>query len=200
MKIAPSMTPPEQSCQSIQLRRGFPWGKRKLSTATVSRKLRGMRVFGNQENVVLHLKGVKDAQSRLASLYYHGWGVEKDLVKAVYWYRKAAAQESFAAQMSLGWCYEFGCGVKRDLNRAAMWYARAAENDADNDYLSPAQTERRRRKAEFHLARVNYKRGVCFETGDGEEKDAEAAAMCYSNAAAMGYEPAKEALKRLGYY
>ena len=51
------------------------------------------------------------------------------------------------------------------------------------------------------MARVSYKLGVCFENGsDGEDKDVEAAVGYYHEAAALGYEPAREALKRLGYY
>ncbi len=37
-------------------------------------------------------QGLKEAQYLLASMYYDGQGVEKDLGKAKYWYQKAAEQ------------------------------------------------------------------------------------------------------------
>ena len=43
-----------------------------------------------------------------------------------------------------------------------------------------------------------YKLGLCYENGDGVEKDLKLAAEWYRKAAVQDHEEAQEALKRLG--
>ena len=55
----------------------------------------------------------------------------QDFAQAVIWYRKAADQESAAAQNNLGLMYENGRGVPQDYIRAHMWYNLAASGASD---------------------------------------------------------------------
>ena len=48
----------------------------------------------------------------------NGVGVEKDPVKAVELYTKAAEAGNARAQCNLGWCYENGVGVEKDPVKA----------------------------------------------------------------------------------
>ena len=72
-------------------------------------------------------KGDAQAQFLLGACYYNGYGVAKDLVQAVYWWRKAADQGFAPAQYNLGWCYYNGYGVAKDLKQAVYWLRKAAD-------------------------------------------------------------------------
>ena len=68
--------------------------------------------------------------------------VEKDVVEAVKWFRKAADQNNAEAQWELGVCYYYGNGVEKDEVEAVKWFRKAAEqglafsqNDLGNRYL-----------------------------------------------------------------
>lgn len=72
-------------------------------------------------------EGDKDAQYKLATAYYQGWGVPQDDVEAARWYRQAAEQGHAEAQHELGAIYHQGRGVKRNETEAVKWYRMAAE-------------------------------------------------------------------------
>ena len=166
-------------------------------------------------------QGLAEAQYDLGRCYCDGIGVAKDHKQAIHWiskaagkhfapaitvqgdwdingeaaeyYRKAAVRGDAIAQFNLGWCYEFGKGVEKDLGRANYWYRRAATNNTY--YETCPRNKVRLKSAELGMARVRYKLGV-----KAEKDNPERAAKLYHSSAALGYEPAKEALKRLGYY
>lgn len=49
----------------------------------------------------------------------------------MYWYLKAAAQESIGAYVNIGYMYKHGQGVEKDYQAAFEWFTKAAEcNDA----------------------------------------------------------------------
>ncbi|STI87591.1 Sel1 domain protein repeat-containing protein [Escherichia coli] len=49
----------------------------------------------------------------------------------MYWYLKAAAQESVGAYVNIGYMYKHGQGVEKDYQAAFEWFTKAAEcNDA----------------------------------------------------------------------
>jgi len=54
-----------------------------------------------------------------------GTGVEKDLAKAVDWYRKAAAQGHGTAMIQMGHHHEAGSGVEKNIATAAEWFEKA---------------------------------------------------------------------------
>ena len=67
-------------------------------------------------------------------MYEHGWGVERNLSRATYWYgkaldlyRKSAERGIPSAQRGLGRMYQEGRGVPQDIRQAVMWYRKAAE-------------------------------------------------------------------------
>lgn len=69
---------------------------------------------------------------KLGKDYHFGEnGKQKDYVKAVEWFRKAAEQGHTLAQCALGYCYESGEGVVKDLAEAVKWYRKAAEQGND---------------------------------------------------------------------
>lgn len=65
--------------------------------------------------------GDAKSQSGLGFLYLFGFGVPRDIEKAVYWYVKAANQNEPEAQAYLGAFYVSGQGVQRDLVQALKW-------------------------------------------------------------------------------
>lgn len=66
-------------------------------------------------------RGDAKSQSALGFLYLFGWGVTKDINKAVYWYVRAANQNEPEAQAYLGTFYAQGNGVERNLVEALKW-------------------------------------------------------------------------------
>ncbi|MCC6977106.1 MAG: SEL1-like repeat protein [Candidatus Melainabacteria bacterium] len=61
------------------------------------------------------------AQYMLGILYFNGDGVDKDLVRAAQWYRKAAENGNEAAQYELALCYVYGEGVEPSTEEAIYW-------------------------------------------------------------------------------
>lgn len=70
--------------------------------------------------------GSAQAQFSVGVLYASGDGVQRDLVKALHWYRSAAEQGDAAAQNNLGVLYATGQGVSQDETEALHWYRKAA--------------------------------------------------------------------------
>lgn len=65
-------------------------------------------------------------------MYLGGEGVEKDVNEALRWYRKAAENGVYDAQLRLGDFYFDGKVVERDIKVAQKWYLQAAkQEDAD---------------------------------------------------------------------
>jgi len=71
--------------------------------------------------------GEARAQTSLGSMYSNGLGVPRDLVKAVYWTRKAADSGNPRAQANLGLFYMHGIGLPQDDRQAVVWLSRAAD-------------------------------------------------------------------------
>jgi uncharacterized protein len=64
------------------------------------------------------------AQTNLGKYYYD---IEKDYIKAVEWYTKAAEQGNADAQNNLGNRYYNGEGVEKNYEKAVEWFTKAAE-------------------------------------------------------------------------
>ena len=73
-------------------------------------------------------QGNAEAQFKLGSLYYQGWGVPHDYKEAVKWLRKAADQGHVFSQTTLGTVYAEGVQgvVEKDYPQALMWFILAA--------------------------------------------------------------------------
>lgn len=66
------------------------------------------------------------SQYALGSMYYDGYGTERNYHQSVYWYQKAAEQGHDTAQLELGRMYSRGEGVGQDHDEALKWYTKAA--------------------------------------------------------------------------
>ena len=71
-------------------------------------------------------KGDSVAQTMLGVEYMKGEQVEKDLYKAIEWWKKAAEKGYAEAEYKLGVCYHFGFGIKKSHKLARYWYEKAA--------------------------------------------------------------------------
>ena len=71
-------------------------------------------------------KGDSVAQTMLGVEYMKGDQVEKDLDKAIEWWKKAAEKGYAEAEYKIGVCYHFGFGIKKSHKLARYWYEKAA--------------------------------------------------------------------------
>lgn len=92
--------------------------------------------------------------------------VPLDYKKAVYWYRKAAAQGNAEAQNNLGVMYADSRGVNEDSKQAFDWYHKAA-------------------KQGYAIAQFNL--GVMYANGRGVNKNGKQAVHWYRKAAVQNY-------------
>ena len=113
----------------------------------------------------------------LAGFYYQGLYVPMDRRKAVELWTKAAGKGSLVSMQNLAQIYFAGDpDTPRDMAAFARWTAEAAK-------LGDAQ-------ARFNL-------GLCYEKGDGVERNMQAALECYKLAAEGGLAEAKAKLEKL---
>ena len=80
-------------------------------------------------NFILMQKDSLTKQICLGDCYYYGYGISKDLTKAIECYTKAANQGDAKAQYNLGLCYYYGQGVSQDYEKAFHWYEKAANQE-----------------------------------------------------------------------
>lgn len=100
----------------------------------------------------------------------NGWGVAKDQVEAVKWFRKAAVQGYAVSQKQLGDCYMNGWGVTKDQAVAIKWFRKAGVYDN-----TPSKTYEQRLLV-FHAMRNLLRGERDSETegcGDLDEEDSE---------------------------
>jgi TPR repeat protein/S1-C subfamily serine protease len=118
--------------------------------------------------------------------YFFGDGVQKDLVEAVKWFRKAAERNYAPAQVQLGYCYAQGQGVPKDEVEGVKWTRKAAEQNSPNGQYNlavayregtgvrkdPAEAVRWFRKAaEQNYASAARELGNCYFNGEGVRAD-----------------------------
>lgn len=71
-------------------------------------------------------RGDAEAQCIIANMYHLGLGLEKDVLEAVKWYKKSAAQGYGVASNNLGTILTIGDrGVAVDKIGAEKWYQKA---------------------------------------------------------------------------
>lgn len=66
--------------------------------------------------------------NNLGSTYCRGHGVERDLVKARFWFVKAAESGCIEAMMNAGNVLSEGIGGAVDMEGASRWYHEAVDN------------------------------------------------------------------------
>lgn len=113
-----------------------------------------------------------DAKSQycLAVIYADGYGVKKDLSKAIKWFRKSAEQNYDKALFRMAKLYQDGDGVPQDDKAALKLFLKAAEQG--------------------HILAA-YKLGIIYEKGLGVYKDETTATSWYEKAALKGYDKAQ---------
>jgi TPR repeat protein len=109
--------------------------------------------------------GDAEAQFKLATLYAQGNAVEKNLVTAAHWLKKASQQGHLEATYNLAFAYQNGNGLSRDLAQAAALYKTGAEAGHS--------------KSQRNLAYL-------YETGSGVPQDSRAAFKWHSKTAESG--------------
>jgi hypothetical protein len=123
-------------------------------------------------------KGKAEDQYQLGLLYHYGReGLKQDLVAAVKWLSKAAAQDHARAQCDLGMCYTKGEGVEQNHALAATWVSKAADKGD--------------RHAQGDLGNLYHK-------GQGVEQD-DAMAVAWWKKAAVGGSAVSQFNLGLGY-
>ncbi len=122
--------------------------------------------------------GDLDAMYNVAALYENGKGVDRDLHRAVNWYRDAAQRGFAPAQFRLAQLYHSGLGVKADPEKALKWYRRAAGQG---------------------YPEAQYNIGVAHEMGTLVPPDGGRAAHWYELAAEQGLPTAQYNLGRLHF-
>ena len=120
------------------------------------------KVFHDMAPAVRKLaeKGDWAAQDELADLYLGGYGVRRDLKKAMKWAEKSAAQGYWRAMTALGNMYRTS-GLPKE---AAEWYEKSGKAGDDWGW---------------------YNLGDMYLDGRGMEKDEEKAFSCYEKALAL---------------
>ena len=113
----------------------------------------------------------------LGSLYLNGWGVEKDVNKALENYKMAAALGDEGAMNQIGFIFMGNDVVDANPDQSFYWFSEAAKKGHDVGL---------------------YNVGCCYQNGFGVEKDEEKAAEYFKQAADLGYADAMFDLG--GYY
>ncbi len=133
--------------------------------------------------------------------------MEQDYTEAVKWYKLAAEQGDKFAQENLGWFYEYGRGVEQDKSEAVKWYRLAAEQgyaDAVNSVIRLTEQDDAEAARLYRLAAeqgsdwAQFNLGVCYENGEGVERNRDEAVKWFRLAAEQGDTLAKEKLEELG--
>ncbi|HZE27867.1 MAG TPA: tetratricopeptide repeat protein, partial [Terriglobales bacterium] len=122
--------------------------------------------------------GDPTGQTNLASMYFTGRGVRRDLQEAAFWFHAAAERGVPEAQNNLAVLYYTGAGVPRDYAESARWVRRAA----DQGYVA----------AQADL-------GYLYEQGKGVPLDCIAAYMWYSLAATRGDQRSVARMKSIAH-
>lgn len=129
--------------------------------------------------------------------YYKGEDFEKDIVKAVQWFDKAAGLGHPMAQFMLGRCLMYGEGIAKDEKQALEWYEKAGDNgvkDAQVILASWYENKNDEKSVYWYLkaaesgdANALFKVGNYYLQGNGVEKNEEKAVELWQKAAEQGH-------------
>jgi len=157
-------------------------------------------------------QGDPDALFRLGALYEAGESVERDLAKALEFYRQAAEQDHPEAQYALAHIYHLGSGVQQDMAAAMVWYRKAARQGNEAAQLALGDqyriglvvpqdlvrsTEWYRQAADRGNIFAQYELGNAYRYGNGVAPDPEQAMAWYRRSAEAGNPSAQLALAEL---
>ncbi len=151
------------------------------------------------------------ALNDLGALYYDGRGCEQDFTKAVFYYEKAAKLGNRQAQENLGYCYYYGRNMPVDYKKAFHFFALGAFDGhlislykigdmyQNGYYVEKNPTEAFNiyerclflmtvESAPVVAGPVFLRLGNCFLEGNGVEKNAKTALVCFQNAEVWLYD------------
>jgi TPR repeat protein len=131
-----------------------------ISLSTYASVDEGIAAY-NEGNYATALEHFKEAAERgdpagkhlLASLYYQGHGVAKDVQRAVALFTEAADAGFRPSQANLALMYSVGDGVQRDPAKAVAYGMRAAEAGDVQSQFNLGQAYRRRRRPGLQAGR-----------------------------------------------
>jgi len=154
------------------------------------------------------------AQYNLGAMYYSNEAITQDLEESFAWHSKSAknndTEASYRSQYNLGWAYETGSGVSKNLKLASDWYLKASNNNiaraqskmaeffykgtgADQDYAKSIYWAKK--AAEQGSVNGYYWLGMCYENGNGIEKDLVNAYKFFYLAAKLDKNPEEDRVK-----
>lgn len=151
-----------------------------------------------QKLLTLANQGDVTAQSRLGKMFKNGFGVEKNDVIAVRWFRKAANQGDVISKYNLGLMYYHGYGVEQNYENALQFYLEAAEKGHANAQLNlgimyyngigvikdyKQAVNWYHKAAKQQQARSQRNLGLMYQRGLGVEKNYKKAIFWYRKAA-----------------
>ena len=158
------------------------------------------------ENILKKAKsGDSEAQKELGNYYLDGNVVEKDVNKAIEWYKKSALQSNPKAMYNLGYLYSQGIGVKKDNKTEFFWKKKSADlgfswaqNWIGKSYYHGWFGDKDIEMAYKYLlksaqqadADSAYLIAMMYENGDGVEKNIVKATHWYNLSAQLGDEDA----------
>ena len=134
------------------------------------------KAFDEFVKIEKDMNGYHYAQKMIGWCYNHGYGTEKDMIRAAMWYGKSAEQGNSIAMYNLGYCYDLGRGVDLDMTKAFELYEQSAllGNSA-----------------------AMYNVGVFYEKGVGVTRNLNKAKEWFTKAAAQGDPDAQTQLDSL---
>ncbi len=118
----------------------------------------------------------KEGYFILGTLYFNGWGVEKDTKLALDNYKMAAAFGHETAMNQIGIIFMGNEGIEENPEQSFYWFSEAAKKGSD-------------------VGMFNV--GYCYKNGFGVEADIEKASEWFKKSAELGY---VEAMIELGEY
>jgi len=125
-------------------------------------------------------RGLQDAQLIVGLRYSGGsYGFAKDAAEAVKWWRLAAEQGNWFAQLQLARAYRDGEGVPKDTLRAMEWYRKsAAQGDwLPQSLLAHEYADSKSPRADNVLAYAWFNLAASKDTRSGENRDSVARLM-----------------------
>jgi TPR repeat protein len=154
------------------------------------------------------IQGNVSAQYNLASCYEYGrLNGDKNMTEAFKWYYKSAIQDYHRAQNKLGWFYENGLGTEKNITEAVKWYKKSSKHDNCKAHYNLGNCYKYNKGIEKHDINFKiafrlydraieqgckcedtvYEYALCYENGEGVEKDMVKAFTLYKQAALLDY-------------
>ncbi len=155
-----------------------------------------------EKSQVLAAEGSRDSLFKLGVSYYHGIGVLKSDVEALYYFREAVKQQHPDAMCMVGSMFDQGLGgLDQNYKEAAIWYERAARAESTlgqhnlammfqhgygvkQDYKQTFKWFLKSASAGHTDSQVEL--GNCYKKGRGTMKSAQKAFNWYEKAALSG--------------